>query len=260
MYFETANSVITNGQTTSEPIHAGRHAFPFQIKLPSNLPTSVKLRNASIFYTAQAVLPLCNSDSIVSEKQSITIIQPNKCSETEMIQKEKTAEYSTCTRSGRVHCVLRAVKTDVVPGDSILFSTDVNNLSFRRIRGVYIIFKQLAKTGERLEKRDICRIDGPQIRAGKRVCWNHSFRISSLPPTMTFHQLNINYRLELIVDVVGSEAIKLNIKVRVGNEPRTSACYIIKSYQREFESIWLYYFLFFTSLHGTQVPRPKNFF
>lgn len=148
--------MTTGGERFELP--GGRHAYPFSFALPSQIPSSFEGAHGYVRYTVRAVMQRqrkwnheCKIPFTVN-----TLVDLNTMPESEMsamMEDSKTLGLFCC-QSGPITAKVWLDRVGYVPGESIPFNAEVENLSRKKMRGssVQLVEARLfhSKTGRNL--------------------------------------------------------------------------------------------------------------
>ncbi|XP_006896499.1 PREDICTED: arrestin domain-containing protein 5 [Elephantulus edwardii] len=121
-------------------LSAGSHTFDFHFNLPPRLPSTFTSRIGRIFYYAQAS---CLGRELILAKKRIYILvqgtadfpQKSPFQNPLLVEAEKKVSYNCCSQ-GTVHLQIHMEKNIFVPGDRVIFTTEINNQTSKCIKSI----------------------------------------------------------------------------------------------------------------------------
>ncbi|XP_064609283.1 arrestin domain-containing protein 2-like [Liolophura sinensis] len=138
------------GWETREVLPAGKHSFPFQYRLPSNVPCSFEGIDGWVRYRMQGLVIRPDGEHLCTENLFTVLreLDLRKESLREMLEDhaERTVR-GACCRPGRISCSVSLPKRFYVPGEALCVTANVDNVSVKRCGQCSLQIKQLVTYG-----------------------------------------------------------------------------------------------------------------
>lgn len=197
------DSEQANSATILSP---GIHSFPFKLGLPSGLPSTFLGRYGWIQYYCKAALRE-PSGLIHKNHQVFIVMNPIDLN----LEQQQLAEPFkcdiehrlgvTCVSGGTIKCRVVLDRGGYVPGENILITATINNMSNITIRSSKAALTETVQYMARhkivqIEKRELAVISRGKIRPHDRDEWvNETLYVPPLPPTNLkgCHLIKIQY-------------------------------------------------------------------
>eukprot|EP00105_Crassostrea_gigas_P028657 XP_011450385.1 PREDICTED: arrestin domain-containing protein 17 [Crassostrea gigas] len=204
----------------------GQHFYPFSFQLPSRLPSSFEGGDGYVRYTIRGVID--RSSWIKKDKDTkkpFTVIAlldlntyPNSACATQN-QKSKNV-CCLCCKSGPVTGKIRVDRIGHVPGDTVRFQSEIQNLTNRVCKSYVKFYMSITfRTPKKCKAmaREITRVNHQDVPPGDSEAWaGETFSIPSVPPSdlIGCRIIDVDYFIELV-------AMKLHIpaKIIIGTIP-----------------------------------------
>ncbi|KAH3795812.1 arrestin domain-containing protein 4-like [Dreissena polymorpha] len=238
-YGETQQSVenyVNASQVLFKPqqvqrLDSGLNKFPFEYRLPENIPSSFIGKYGSITYILKAVIQGERpSDNTIATEPFLVArksVLPDEINEGQDIQSAKTY-FSMCSW-GKLKMKVNLNKTGFVPGEDICLTADVQNHSPLRVTAIqgalmmnstYHSKKNMATFKQIVNKRR----DDYELDEGDSRRWQN-VRIG-VPPYIPESFLSccdiidLSYVFQFRVELVGGKELKVEIPVLIGSNPK----------------------------------------
>ncbi|KAL8616648.1 hypothetical protein ACOMHN_031630 [Nucella lapillus] len=136
------------GSSTSQPLSAGHHEFPFSLTLPADIPSSFQSVSGNLMYYLKAKLE--EGKHSTSAKEFFIVVRPLDLNSIPHArcgvdgEGEKTL-CCLCCASGPVSARVFLPKTGFVPGETIPLHATICNNSGRRMTKSYFIVEQVSE-------------------------------------------------------------------------------------------------------------------
>lgn len=210
-------------------IDAGSHQFPFSIKLPDHLPSSIQTNYGSIDYSLKAILdlPWCLKKCIQKELLIYSNVDLNCFYGLKTLSVCKNSKFSFLN-DNNIQAHLTVMKPGFVPGEPIIFSTFIKNQTSHSLKNAKINLIQNCKfcidNQSKEIKKKISTIDyGKCIEKNSVLRWTCSEWIlpQTCPSSIDQSDLaQISYELELKLEKwLYFKNKKIKIPIIVGTIP-----------------------------------------
>lgn len=216
----------------------GVHTFPFKLGLPPNLPSTFLGLNGWVQYFCRAILK--EPSGLVHKNQQVFIIinpidlnqepahlqQPFYCEAEETLK--QSAGLSCSSASGQIVCRVRLDRGGYVPGEKILVSATIENLSKLSIKRTRAILTETVeyKAKNKIiqsETRELESVERGKIAPKSTDIWKkEQLHIPALPPTNLrgCHLIKINYDVYFeILTKANKEPIRLQLPIVMATYP-----------------------------------------
>ncbi|EHB15124.1 Arrestin domain-containing protein 5 [Heterocephalus glaber] len=147
---------------------AGTHTFDFRFNLPPRLPSTFASKTGHIFYFIQA--SCMGREHILARKRVYLLVQGTSVFHQEnalqnplLVRVEKRVSYNCCSR-GTVDLQVHMDKNTFIPGEKVVFTTEIHNQTRKRIQSVssallaHVQYEAFTPSAERR-----CRTDSSQL-------------------------------------------------------------------------------------------------
>jgi len=247
-YIDLTVHVLSKRSSEDLHLEKGKYSFPFEIRLPINLPTSIEHTYGRIRYTLCAIVDIPWSLN-KTYKLPITIIslldlnQNIQLSLSQSIKNSKTI-CCFCFAQRPINVKFNLQKIGFVSGEGIVFNCCINNQSSRKIIIVTLKLVQILKFNTQSKSKTVTRdvthiVYSKEILPSEKVDWDNSIlTIPSLCPSSqnTSSLIEVSYTLVLCVEpswpsnplviktpiIIGSIPFRENILENYNIEPLTS--------------------------------------
>ncbi|XP_048257824.1 arrestin domain-containing protein 3-like [Haliotis rufescens] len=237
-YFDVSHPLIPRGSGNNDEkkiLAPGQYTYPFQFELPGNLPSSFEGQHGFLRYWVKVTMekPWKND---YSTKKVFTVICPmdlnREPSSGHPLQSRKNKRLCClCCRSGPVSAVLGLQQKSYVPGEAIIITGEVNNMSSRKMGGSSVELKMTtvfhSTTKTRAVTQQVGKLKRGPIATGDTDIWDgEKLIIPPLPPSFLLgcSIIDIKYIIELRVDPVGPAFdLAIPIEILIGTIPVRSA-------------------------------------
>lgn len=207
-------------------IPSGVREFPFSYKLPSNLPSTIKLNSkghGEIFYYAEAVLKMSQTElplDAVTSKCFFNVLSRVDLNSNLSLAYPRTVYKTLYLYSNKIYCNLNISKTGFVPGELLLFNIVIGNQGTGKLKHVIFQLKQRSSyisigassfkaNNKKNAKSVVCSFAGPSIEPETRIALIvDSLRIpANITPTQNdnSHLILVKYELQIIVKMFTSK-------------------------------------------------------
>lgn len=189
----------------------GLHSFPFQWKLPADLPASTfDARWGQVRYTISALLQRSWRFDIEREREFTVMTSLDLNDEPELARPiECLDEFSPgafCCRTGHVMAALRLERRGYVPGEKINFQVKIETTGPRRLHNHRVALIQhvtfRAKTQIRRLTTCVNSLSRGEVLPGASSIWTRdSLTVPVVPPTSnrSYRNIQIKYTFSLLV-------------------------------------------------------------
>ncbi|XP_071114939.1 arrestin domain-containing protein 3-like [Haliotis cracherodii] len=237
-YFDVSHPLIPRGSGNNDEkkiLAPGQYTYPFQFELPGNLPSSFEGQHGFLRYWVKVTMekPWKND---YSTKKVFTVVCPmdlnREPSSGHPLQSRKNKRLCClCCRSGPVSGVLGLQQKSYVPGEAIIITGEVNNMSSRKMGGSSVELKMTtvfhSTTKTRAVTQQVGKLKRGPIATGDTDIWDgEKLIIPPLPPSFLLgcSIIDIKYIIELRVDPVGPAFdLSIPIEILIGTIPVRSA-------------------------------------
>ncbi len=232
IYIDVVVQVLAKRNGEDMYLEKGKYCFPFEIRLPDNLPTSIEDANGRIRYvlSATASIPWSLNKTFKFPITIISRLDLNKNIELSLSQSIKNSKTICC-----LWCIQRPInvrfnlhKIGFVPGEEIHFSCYIDNQSSRKITIVTLKLVQVLKFHATSKSKTVTRdvthiVYNKEILPSQKVNWENSIlTIPSVCPSSqnTSHLIEVTYTLVLCVEPKWpSTALVIKTPVTIGSIP-----------------------------------------
>ncbi|KAH3830547.1 hypothetical protein DPMN_103791, partial [Dreissena polymorpha] len=228
----------SNRWETRETLQRGRHAFPFQYRVPGAIPCSFEGPDAHVRYTVQGIIVRYDGEHITTRKL-ITVLRefdprrdhPDKLAippEQPLEDQAERAISSVCCRPGRVSCSLALYKRAFVPGETLRADIHVQNSSFRKSGLVSVQLKQMLMYGgvhtRTLLLSDIKVTDS--LRPGQSRQWkDYPLRLPSTCPSKLFMCKVLDIKYCIAIEATFPDAVLYAaVPITIATVPEQAYC------------------------------------
>ncbi|XP_046545836.1 arrestin domain-containing protein 3-like [Haliotis rubra] len=238
-YFDVSHPLIPRGSGNNDEkriLAPGQYTYPFQFELPANLPSSFEGQHGYLRYWIKVTMekPWKND---YSTKKVFTVLcpmdlnrEPSSGVASPSVKKNKRL-CCLCCRSGPVSAVLSVQQKGFVPGEAIVITGEVNNMSSRKMGGSSVELKMTtvfhSTTKSRAITQQVGKLKRGPISCGDTDIWDgEKLIIPPLPPSFLLgcSIIDIKYIIELRVDPVGPAFdLSIPIEILIGTIPVRSA-------------------------------------
>ncbi|XP_060569015.1 arrestin domain-containing protein 2-like [Ruditapes philippinarum] len=227
-----------NRWDTRETLQRGRHAFPFQYRVPGAIPCSFEGPDAHVRYTVQGIIVRYDGEHITCRKV-LTVLRdfdprkenPDKLAIPPELPLEDHAERaisSVCCRPGRVSCSLAIMKRAFVPGEILRADIHVQNSSIRKSSIVSLQLKQMLIYGGvhsrtlLLCNEKVCE----SLRPGQHRLWsNFPLRLPSTCPSKLYMCKVLDVKYCIAIEATFPDTVLYAaVPVTIATVPETSCC------------------------------------
>ncbi|XP_053640537.1 arrestin domain-containing protein 17-like [Cherax quadricarinatus] len=217
-----------------EMLPAGLHEFPFAFILPPNLPPSFNSEKGFIGYMALAILDRPAAANLVQKAgfSLHTILNLNMISHSTSSSSSSTSKNVCCfcCQTGPITLAARIPRQGYVPGEEILVSAEVDNISSRSTRRTRLLLLQVITyimpngVKEVVEERVVKEVVRGMIPPGESDLWeNVALVVPPLVPAnihLTCRLLHVKYRLDMILELpVPSSEMRVSLPLIIGSVP-----------------------------------------
>ena len=213
-------------------LEPGDYSFPFQIQLPSNLPTSFESSNARIRYSLTSTIDIPWAFDQHTYK-AITVISHVDLNLDPTLRRpynlcESKTVCCCCCKSGPISATLCLKKTGFVCGEYLSGDVTINNQSSRDVKPPTIhLYEKLtlhATTRSKTFVRAICSFNLPKsVPSGTSESFNNiGFVIPAVCPSSlpTSRIINLSYYFDLNFDASGiSFSTDMQVPLTIGTIP-----------------------------------------
>ena len=237
-YVDIILSVLSKKNGQDLYLDKGKYTFPFEIRLPSQLPTSIEHTDGRIRYF------LCSTIEIPwglnkTYKLPITIISLLDLNRNLQLKlSQSVTNHKTicclCCSQKPINIWFNLYKTGYVCGEAIVFNATLNNQSSRKIPLVVLKLVQILKFHTKSKVKTIARevthiVFNKEIQPMSRVDWDNSvLTIPSVCPSSqnTSRLIEVSYTLVLSVEPSWpSSPLALKIPITIGSVPFRSSSF-----------------------------------
>jgi len=227
------------GEGGENPVHPmGKFKYPFEIELPTNIPSSFEGTNGHVRYWCRANIdkPWKFDHTAKRAFTVVSILDLNThASAMKSIQRDVEKHLCLlCCRSGPVTLTARLEREGYVSGEDIPIHLTVDNLSRTQIQSVHAILMQKVtyfsgaqQEGESLSNfNEIVRIEKGKIRPGHTQKWDGTMmHIPALPPSELIHCkiIDTDYFIDFEVEFGGfHRPLTMRLPILIGTIPLKS--------------------------------------
>lgn len=208
----------------------GSYTFPFDCKLPPELPSSFEGQHGQIRYMAKAYIERQWKTHIVTKK-AFTVLSgldlnfiPEAASRIEICKYKEVG--NTCCTSGSVTIDWTVERSGFVPGQDITIHGAVQNESNETVSvskaSLYQVVDYKSKKRKRRERRVIASVDKGETLPGDVTVWQETVHVPPVPPTglCRCRLIDINYELQFTASFEGKHSPVNYVKeVFIGTVP-----------------------------------------
>ncbi|XP_053464608.1 arrestin domain-containing protein 5 [Nycticebus coucang] len=177
-------------------LSAGSHTFDFHFNLPPRLPSTFISKIGHIFYFIQA--SCMGREHILAKKKIYLLVQgisdyhkENLFQTPVCVQAEKKVSYNCCSR-GTIHLEIQMEKNVFMPGEKVVFTTEINNQTNKYIKTViFALYARVRYEGFTLNAEQRSRMDSSELlrqEANTQITPFNTTKIVStfnLPPVLS---------------------------------------------------------------------------
>lgn len=236
-YYTLQRLLLAGDGTTFTTLEPGTLVYPFQFKLPTDLPSSFTFGYGTVSYALKVKLkrPLLKRNirssmsltvnGILDLNLSPTAVSPQK------IKDSKGSNFCVC-RKGKISFILELSRSGYVPGEMLEFIAQVDNKSNKlvNLKGSLVqVCTFYAKKRMKTVTGCVCEVNGPVVDKGDNEMWEAQpgLRIPAVYPTGLAGNcsiIDVQYFFELTVMISGlSKNITGRLPVLIGTVPLKSA-------------------------------------
>ncbi|XP_045191566.2 arrestin domain-containing protein 17-like [Mercenaria mercenaria] len=226
-----ATQAIFDAEGLARYLDTGFHHFPFEYRLPENIPSSFIGKFGSVTYILKAVVEGDRpGDTTIATEPFLVMrkcLLPENLSEPRKIKLAKTY-FSMCSW-GKVKADIHIDRTGFVPGEDICLQAEVQNHSPLRItaiqaglmmESVYHAQKNLISYRQIVNKR---RDDFELIDGDGRRWQNVRIGIPAYVPESFLEGCDIielSYKFQFRIELSSGKELKVEIPITVGADPK----------------------------------------
>lgn len=208
----------------------GEHRFPFDCKLPLELPSSFEGQFGQIRYLAKAMIERASWRSNIVCKRAFTVVSgldlnfiPESALKIEIC---KYKELGLCCTEGSLTIDWAVSQSGYVPGEDILIHGSIQNDSKQTVScsavALYMVVDYKSKKRRKRERRKLADVEkGPTVTDEVTV-WNDVLHVPPVPPTGLGRckLIDVNYELEFKAVIEGGYSPVVYAKdVYIGTVP-----------------------------------------
>lgn len=209
---------------------AGEHSFPFDCKLPLELPSSFEGQFGRVRYLAKAIIERATWKSNVVCKRAFTVVSgldlnfiPESATKIEIC---KYKELGLCCTEGSVTIDWAVNRSGYVPGEDILIHGSIQNDSKQMVScssvTLYMVVEYKSKKRRKRERRKIAEAEKGVTVTDDVTVWNDVLHIPPVPPTGLGRckLIDVSYELEFKAVIEGGYSPVIHTKdIYVGTVP-----------------------------------------
>ncbi|ODM93090.1 Arrestin domain-containing protein 3 [Orchesella cincta] len=211
----------------------GTTTYPFQLILPSTLPSSFtsKIGLVSYFLEAEMRRPLLKPNKKMALPITVNALVDLNLEQRAMLTQEikrvKGSNFFAC-RKGQLGFELRLKRSGYVSGEALDFSCEITNSSSTKVNHVKAMLVQniifYAQGRSRSQRKNVFELKGPAIECGDHEMWcPTSLAIPPLPPTrlgVSCHIIDVQYFLQVEMSIAGlSTSLSGELPIMIGTIP-----------------------------------------
>lgn len=192
---------------------SGEHIFPFDCKLPLELPSSFQGQFGRVQYLAKAVIERAGWKSNVICKRAFTVLSgldlnfiPESASKIEIC---KYKELGLCCTEGSVTIDWAVDRSGYVPGEDISIHGSIQNDSKQLVSSssasLYMVVEYKSKKRRKRERQKIADVEKGATTMDDVTIWNNVLHVPPIPPTGLGRckLIDISYELEFRAVIEG---------------------------------------------------------
>ncbi|XP_054438848.1 arrestin domain-containing protein 5 [Pteronotus mesoamericanus] len=149
-------------------LSAGSHTFDFHFNLPPRLPSTFTSKIGHVFYFLQA--SCMGREHILAKKRTYLLVQGTSDFHREhppqnplFVETEKKVSYNCCSQ-GTICLQIRMEKNTFVPGERIIFTTEINNQTSKYIKTViFALYTHVQYEGFTPKAERRSRVDSSEL-------------------------------------------------------------------------------------------------
>ncbi|XP_023718129.1 uncharacterized protein LOC111870245 isoform X1 [Cryptotermes secundus] len=218
-----------------ERLWAGEHSFPFHYTLPAKLPASFHGRLGYIRYFCEAILERSALPNVqcqtVFSVSNIADVNIDPKADTGVSEQRSTNSCLFCCQKGTIIVSASIKRRAYVPGEDILISADVLNMSntpvYRSCVKLIQVVTYFSNKGFRSHRDEvvISQVYRGRVACGESDTWDRvPVTVPPLPPTSKLENfcklMEIEYRLDFIVEIAGeTNPLEIQMPLIVGTVP-----------------------------------------
>ncbi|XP_068216039.1 arrestin domain-containing protein 3-like isoform X2 [Palaemon carinicauda] len=221
----------------NESLPAGIHKFPFAFNLPPNLPPSFNSEKGFVIYMAVAILDRPAAANLVQKAgfsvHSILDLNMDSHASSSTSSSKTKNLCCFCCQTGPITLAVQIPRRGYVPGEKILVSAEVDNISNRNTRRTRLLLLQVVSyimpNGVKtiVEERILKEIVRGIIPPGETDMWeNVTLTVPPLVPAnvhLTCRLLHVEYRLDMVLELpLPSKELRVSLPVTIGSVPLRS--------------------------------------
>ncbi|KAF6092312.1 arrestin domain containing 5 [Phyllostomus discolor] len=153
---------------TDNWLSAGSHTFDFHFNLPPRLPSTFTSKIGHVFYFLQA--SCMGREHILAKKRTYLLVQgtsnfhrENALQNPLFVETEKKVSYNCCSQ-GTICLQIQMEKDTFVPGERVVFTTEINNQTGKYIKTViFALYTHVQYVGFTPKAEQRLRMDSSEL-------------------------------------------------------------------------------------------------